>query len=215
MNTYHQTHARARVAAGGGRVHGDRYDAAAAGGTVGDEPLAGDQREPRRAVAGRRIAIGNHQSTRATRTGSPVTNQLLCRDRRRRFRHLVGALSHHQSAAEPNFTYTAPPAGRRDGSNVAIRVRPSGTDNASLFAGRQYPTEPRGTINTGGLPPVFVFLPADPAANQTVRFDGSASTASRGATITRYDWSFGDGRHGEWHSVVTHAYRCPERTPSD
>jgi PKD repeat protein len=61
--------------------------------------------------------------------------------------------------------------------------------------------------STGGGGPTagFTFSPSVPRARQTVRFDGS-STTDPSASISRYLWTFGDGRSatGEF---PTHAYR--------
>lgn len=43
----------------------------------------------------------------------------------------------------------------------------------------------------------FVWSPTDPAANELVRFDASASRAPAGLTIVEYEWVFGDGGTGE------------------
>lgn len=51
----------------------------------------------------------------------------------------------------------------------------------------------------------FVFSPTAPAANQNVFFDGRTSTAAEGASITRWEWNFGDGTVGEGERV-THTY---------
>lgn len=42
----------------------------------------------------------------------------------------------------------------------------------------------------------FAFSPASPGATQTVFFDASGSQAAPGRTITRYEWTFGDGNGG-------------------
>ncbi len=112
---------------------------------------------------------------------------------------------------EAEFTYTAPPAGDGTVQDVAIRVRPKETDFASsLSRVVNIRLRPDGTINTGGLSPIFVFLPSTPAAHQTVRFDASSSTAGRGTIITRYDWTFGDGTStSSSSSAATHAYSTP------
>lgn len=47
------------------------------------------------------------------------------------------------------------------------------------------------TITSSGAS--FTVSPTNPAVNDTVRFNGSASTAPAGATITDYAWDFGDG----------------------
>jgi PKD repeat protein len=39
----------------------------------------------------------------------------------------------------------------------------------------------------------FVFSPADPAINQDIHFDATASAAPVGESIVRYEWIFGDG----------------------
>lgn len=106
-----------------------------------------------------------------------------------------------------SFTYTAPPGTAADTTqNVAIRVRPSGTDNASQLSRIvNIRLNPSGTIGTGLPVPSFTFLPTAPLAFDTVRFDGSGSTASRGATIVSYTWDFGDGNSGTG-AQPTHEY---------
>jgi large repetitive protein len=46
---------------------------------------------------------------------------------------------------------------------------------------------------SGQIVAEFVFSPTDPAVLQTVFFDATPSIASPSATITVYDWDFGDG----------------------
>ena len=144
-------------------------------------------------------------------TGQPAANQLL---------HLeieggdFGTLSSRSvvtnSQGRATFTYTAPAATGADATqNVAIRIRPSGTDNASEFSRVvNIRLNPSGTINTGAPNPVFTFVPEDPEAFVPVRFDGRASTASRGATITSYSWDFGDGTSGSG-ATTSHSYSAP------
>lgn len=141
-------------------------------------------------------------------SGQPAANQLL---------HLeieggdFGTLSSRSvvtnSQGRATFTYTAPAGTGADTTqNVAIRIRPSGTDNASqLSRVVNIRLNPSGTIDTGAPTPVFTFVPGAPAAFQPVRFDGTGSTASRGAAITNYAWDFGDGTTGSG-SVTTHSY---------
>ena len=115
------------------------------------------------------------------------------------------------SSGRATFTYTAPrgsPGGSSD-EGVRILVTPSGTD-ASSAVSRQVHIRliPTGTINTGAPNPLFTFLPQNPTAFQTVRFDGTGSTASRGAVIAQYVWEFGDGSGGTG-ATATHAYSVP------
>jgi PKD repeat protein len=77
--------------------------------------------------------------------------------------------------------------------------------------------DPRGGVGstsrsvtvTGPAPPVanFTVSPASPKANQPVVFNASATTVGLGATITSYEWDFGDGST-ETTTVpgVTHTY---------
>ena len=144
-------------------------------------------------------------------SGQPAANQLL-------YLEIdggdFGALSARtvvtNSHGRATFTYTAPPGSPAvETSNVAIRVRPSGTDNAAqLTRVVNIRLNPSGTINTGAPTPRFTFLPAEPGANQTVRFDGTTSTPSRGATITNYAWDFGDGSTATG-AVAAHSYSAP------
>lgn len=58
-----------------------------------------------------------------------------------------------------------------------------------------------------GTPPTAVFTtsPTSPGVNQDVFFNASASTAAAGRTITKHEWSFGDGNFGSGE-IVTHRY---------
>ena len=115
------------------------------------------------------------------------------------------------STGRASFTYTAPPGSPTDaGSDVRIRVTPSGTDASASIARiveiRLNPTG--GPIPTGAPNPVFTFLPSSPAAFDVVRFDATGSTAARGTTIVQYVWDFGDGTGGTG-AATTHAYTLP------
>jgi len=50
-----------------------------------------------------------------------------------------------------------------------------------------------GALAQSTLTASFTTTPASPVAGQTVTFDGSASTAPAGDSITSYLWNFGDG----------------------
>lgn len=144
--------------------------------------------------------------------GQPVANQLLRLEiEGGDFGTLSARSVATNSSGRATFTYTAPSGPALSSSNVIIRVTPSEIDNSNAVSRViNIRLTPPGSINTGAPTPVFVFLPAAPAAFQTVRFDGSASTAGRGATITRYDWSFGDGSSASGSNpVATHAYNTP------
>lgn len=61
---------------------------------------------------------------------------------------------------------------------------------------------------TALLPPLalFTYTPASPTTGQLVNFNGSASHAQEsGATITSYQWNFGDGATGSG-ATATHVY---------
>jgi PKD repeat protein len=64
--------------------------------------------------------------------------------------------------------------------------------------------------NSAGYPPTasFVYWPATPYENQTVNFDASSSSPEGfNDTITKYQWTFGDGtKITETDPMVTHAY---------
>ena len=49
------------------------------------------------------------------------------------------------------------------------------------------------TIVGSGVTASFTSSPTDPKTTTTVQFNGVASTASAGATITEWNWDFGDG----------------------
>ena len=48
-------------------------------------------------------------------------------------------------------------------------------------------------VSTGTITPTITVSPTNPRTTDTVRFDGRSSTASGGATITDYEWDFGNG----------------------
>ncbi len=63
--------------------------------------------------------------------------------------------------------------------------------------GGRYTIEQPIFIERPGPPPPiasFTLSPIPAIAKQTVRFDGTGSSASSGASITSYSWDFGDGR---------------------
>ena len=145
--------------------------------------------------------------------GQPVANTLL---RLEIEGGDFGALSARSvvtnSTGRASFTYTAPPASPTDGSSdVRIRVTPSGTDfSAAVPRMVEIRLTPPGTIHTGAPTPQFTFLPGQAAAFQEVRFNGSASTASRGATIVQYVWDFGDGTGSTGTGpTASHSYSLP------
>lgn len=63
------------------------------------------------------------------------------------------------------------------------------------------------TISGSGVTASFTFSPTSPETDQTVQFNGSASTGSGGASITEWRWDFGDGDTEEDDDpTTTHAY---------
>jgi len=62
------------------------------------------------------------------------------------------------------------------------------------------------TVAPGASPTAaFVSSPADPLVNQLVNFNASASRATPGRTIVKYEWDFGDGKFGTG-LTTSHAY---------
>lgn len=62
-------------------------------------------------------------------------------------------------------------------------------------------------ITGSGVTASFTFSPTGPVTNDTVRFDGTASTGAAGATIKSYKWDFGDGSTiTEDDGLTSHAY---------
>jgi PKD repeat protein len=143
--------------------------------------------------------------------GQPVSNQLLYLEiEGGDFGTLSSRTVVTNSQGKATFTYTAPSGTGADATqNVAILVRPSGTDNAAEIPRIiNIRLNPPGTIPTGAPTPSFTFVPEDPEAFIPVRFDGRASTPSRGATITNYSWDFGDGTSGSG-ATPSHSYSAP------
>ena len=57
------------------------------------------------------------------------------------------------------------------------------------------------TVGTGNPTADFTFNPSAPRVGQQVTFDGSASQAAPGRTITTFSWSFGDGASGSGQTI--------------
>lgn len=63
------------------------------------------------------------------------------------------------------------------------------------------------TVGAGAGPTAtFTFSPTQPVPNQQINFNATASTASPGRRIVRYEWDFGDGTPGATGVQVAHAY---------
>lgn len=73
--------------------------------------------------------------------------------------------------------------------------------------GQTASTSKQVIITGAGVTASFTFSPTAPVTNDTVRFDGSASTGAAGATITEWKWDFGDGAtETDDDPTATHAY---------
>ena len=59
------------------------------------------------------------------------------------------------------------------------------------------------TIVGSGVTASFTSSPTDPKTSTTVQFNGVASTASAGVTITTWDWDFGDGSTARTTAATT------------
>jgi len=116
------------------------------------------------------------------------------------------------SNGRAEFTYTAPAFVAGTIPDVSISVTPVGTyaanDARNLFRRlvsiRLVPTGVIGNAPTAN----FTFTPPNPAAFQTVRFDGSSSVGGVGTVITNYVWDFGDGQSSTG-ATATHQYDTP------
>ena len=64
------------------------------------------------------------------------------------------------------------------------------------------------TLTTGAPTADFTYVPPAPAAGVSVAFNGSASAATSGRTITSYSWSFGDGTAASG-VAPTHVFGLP------
>jgi PKD repeat protein len=73
--------------------------------------------------------------------------------------------------------------------------------------GRETTTTTNVTV-VAGITAAFTISPSNPQRNDTVNFNGSGSTTTAGANITKYSWDFGDGGTAESTSSAstTHAY---------
>lgn len=98
------------------------------------------------------------------------------------------------SNGRASVVYTAPVAVAGAIPSLAIRITPAVNDAANII-GRYVDIRlvPPGVITGPAPTPSFTVTPAAPVAFSDVRFDASASTASLGASIASYAWTFGDG----------------------
>jgi PKD repeat protein len=126
-----------------------------------------------------------------------------------------GTLSARNVVTDANgratVTYTAPaapPINVDNGTIVGIDVTPSGTNFGNQVAIhtatiRLVPPGVLGPPSTG-LSPSFTASTLAPTDQQSVIFDASTST-STGASVTAYQWNFGDGSTGSG-ITITHAF---------
>ena len=61
-------------------------------------------------------------------------------------------------------------------------------------------------VGTGAPVAVITFSPGSPVRNTDVFFDASGSTASPGATITSWNWNFGDGNSSTSGPTTSHKF---------
>jgi PKD repeat protein len=82
-------------------------------------------------------------------------------------------------------------------------VRLTVTNSASLTG-----TTTQSVVVSSGLTADFTMSPTNPKVNTVVSFNANTSTVGTGATITSYDWDFGDGTvlTGQATSSATHPY---------
>lgn len=102
-----------------------------------------------------------------------------------------------------------------DGTSATGQTTTHQFRTAGNFVVRLTVTDSRGASATGvqtvtvspGTPPTasFTTSPASPGVNQDVFFNASASTPAASRSITKHEWSFGDGNFGQG-VIVTHRY---------
>lgn len=84
--------------------------------------------------------------------------------------------------------------------NFAVSLTVTDSRGATATTVKSVPVAP-------GTPPTaqFTTSPTTPGVNQQVFFNATQSTPAAGRTITKYEWSFGDGNWSQG-VVVAHAY---------
>ena len=102
-----------------------------------------------------------------------------------------------------------------DGTTGAGQVTTHQFRTVGSFVVRLTVTDARGATATSvqtvpvtpGTPPTAAFTtsPATPGVNQDIFFNASGSAPAPGRTITKYEWSFGDGNFASGE-MVTHRY---------
>ena len=79
----------------------------------------------------------------------------------------------------------------------------------TIYANSKYvpdtPLKAEKQFTVPGPVPIITYYPTNPIVSQTVTFDGSASYARDGRTITNWDWQFGDDTTATG-AVVNHVY---------
>ena len=117
-----------------------------------------------------------------------------------------------QSRPSPGNTITGYTWDFGDGSSssgqqTSHTYAAAGTYNVVLVvtdsAGRTATATSAVNVGSGAPTADFTFSPASPAVGAVVNFNGSASTAAAGRTITTYFWSFGDGSNATGPSATT------------
>jgi PKD repeat protein len=99
------------------------------------------------------------------------------------------------------------------GQQTTHQFRTAGNFAVSLTVtdGRGASTTTVKSVTVGpGAPPTAAFTtsPSTPSENQDIFFNASESTAATGRTLTKYEWSFGDGDTGSG-MVTAHRYSAP------
>ena len=114
------------------------------------------------------------------------------------------------SAAIVSYAWTFGDGGSGSGRTVSHTFGDAGNFNVTLTVtndrGLTASTTQSVTVAGGALPSAaFTFSPTQPRINESVFFNGAASTAGAGHSITSYRWDFGDGSTGTGVST-SHTY---------
>jgi hypothetical protein len=110
------------------------------------------------------------------------------------------------STGSASVTVTAPPSSAL-GNIITIGAIPVGVDFANTSPARTVSIALLGVSNIQAPMPSFDWLPSSPEANQSVRFDASATIDEQQACLDActYSWDFGDGSTASGR-IVNHTF---------